>query len=134
MGERACIKITPWSEDEFESFYFYTHWRGADLEALVAAGIEEARKHGRLSDEAYAARIILNVLQEGGEPHTGFGIMLEPPGDLNYPMVEVRWIHQAGQGSFPEVRVEKFTDSGDWSGWANAACWAEVALAKYADA
>ncbi len=131
MGERACIKITPWSEDEVQSFYLYTHWRGADLEAIVAAGVEEARKHGRLSDSAYAARIILNVLQEGGEPHTGFGIMLEPPGDLNWPMVEVRWVFP---GPMPEVRVEKFTDSDDWTGWVDAARWAEVVGAKYADA
>ena len=39
MGERACIKITSWNGDGFQSFYLYTHWRGADLEGIVAAGI-----------------------------------------------------------------------------------------------
>ena len=55
--------------------------------------------------------------------------MLEPPGDLNYPMVEVRWRNTA-----TEVRVEQFTDSDDWTGWMDADKWAEITLAKYADA
>ena len=132
MGERGCVKITPWDPDtllDAKSFYLYTHWRGADLEGIVAAGVEEARKYGRLKDSAYASRIILNVLQEGGQPDRGFGIMLEPPGDLNYPMVEVRWRNTA-----TEVRVQQSTDSDDWTGWTDADKWAEVTLAKYADA
>lgn len=143
MGERACIKITPYRPDEpytndtprglGRSFYLYTHWRGADLEALVAHGIKECQRHGRLSDDSYAARIILNVLQEGGEPDTGFGIILEPPGDLNWPMVEVRWVYSSPR-CVAEVRVEQSIDMDDWTGWMDADKWAEITLAKYADA
>lgn len=93
------------------SVYFYTHWCGAELPQHAEMALSAARP--RLGDDAYALRIVLDVLiRESGsrDEETGSGIMLSPDAEDGYnnnkPSVEIDLRPEsAGVAVFGEHRV-----------------------------
>ena len=81
MGDRAMCEI----KLEEGSIYFYTHWGGCDLDAVAENALEKAQP--RITDEPYAARIIIDQLIKyagGRDEETGSGIMLGPDAEDEY--------------------------------------------------
>jgi hypothetical protein len=79
MGDRAMAEIIT-SEG---SLYVYTHWGGYYLPRTAANAIIKAKN--RWTDFAYAMRIIVDqLIKEGRDSETGFGLMLEPIGEDEY--------------------------------------------------
>jgi len=81
MGDRAQVRFI----DRFgNKVWFYTHWRGSDLEETVRRAIKRADDGGRLDDDEYFARIVFNEMTRGEELETtGFGIGFEKHGDVS---------------------------------------------------
>jgi hypothetical protein len=68
MGDRAnvCVK------GEDGAVFFYTHWRGSELDALVHAGLQKELLWG---DTAYLRRILFcEIIKGAHSEETGFGI------------------------------------------------------------
>jgi hypothetical protein len=73
MGDRRTAEIRMTEG----SLYVYTHWHGSKMPEMARAAIRAAKP--RWNDEAFAARIIVDVLTEPGrDKETGFGLMLSP--------------------------------------------------------
>jgi hypothetical protein len=71
MGNRGNIAIVQDNNPD-TSIYFYTHWRGDEVAAVVHQALA---KRWRWNDPAYLARIIFDVMTEGQSGNeTGFGI------------------------------------------------------------
>ncbi len=69
MGDRGNIKIV---YSQGEPVYFYTHWRGSEIQDIVKTAL--ARRE-RWDDDLYLARIIFSEMIKGNESaETGFGI------------------------------------------------------------
>jgi hypothetical protein len=69
MGDRGNI-VMKFSNGK--KIYFYTHWRGSELEAIVYRAL--AREQ-RWSDAAYLSRIVFSELIKGEErEEIGYGI------------------------------------------------------------
>jgi len=91
MGERASIRIT--HPSSVEPIWFYTHWHGDLLPHTVKEAITRCDMAGRITDYAYATRIIFDTLTElGSSREIGFGIMIgtELP-DSNWEPVLIDW-------------------------------------------
>jgi hypothetical protein len=72
MGDRGNLVMRYTEQDKPVDIYFYTHWRGSELPAILQRAL--ARRQ-RWTDPAYLSRIIFNTLTEGNEQEeTGFGI------------------------------------------------------------
>lgn len=83
MGDRGNIKIV--DDDGGPDVYFYTHWRGSDLESIVRAAL--IRGKVRWDDGPYLARIIFCELVKGDENGTtgcGISTTLGDGGDRIY--------------------------------------------------
>lgn len=83
MGDRGNIVV---QEKEGKRVYFYTHWKGSQIGAVVAAALG---RHERWTDAPYLARIIFCELIGGDtEGETGYGISAGI-GDNSYPILVV---------------------------------------------
>lgn len=104
MGDRATIRI---QQGEDNVAHLYTHWGGYRVKETLAEALQRCIDVGRLTDEAYASRIIFDTLTgcEGGD--TGYGIMLgeNPPGDIGHWSPSVEWREW---GMEPVIRFRKF--------------------------
>lgn len=90
MGERGHIGIVQAVSPT--PIYFYTHWEGGHIVPLLAEGLHKAREAGRLTDDAYATRIIFDTLTGCTGSTTSFGINIgEPQADNEYPIPTVFW-------------------------------------------
>ena len=88
MGERGHIGIVQAVSPT--PIYFYTHWEGGHIVPLLAEGLHKAREAGRLTDDAYATRIIFDTLTGCTGSTTSFGINIgEPQADNEYPIPTV---------------------------------------------
>ena len=59
---------------------------------MLAEGLHKAREAGRLTDDAYATRIIFDTLTGCTGSTTSFGINIgEPQADNKYPIPTVFW-------------------------------------------
>jgi len=90
MGDRATIRIVQGDQ----TLHFYTHWDGYRIQQILAEGILKAHAEGRLTDEAYAARIIFDTLTGCDGGSTGYGIIAGDeniPGDLQYDSWSISW-------------------------------------------
>ena len=90
MGSRGHIAII--QSINPTPIYFYTHWEGHKVCAVLAKGLAKAEEQGRLNDETYACRIIFDVLTGCTGDSTGYGIIIgEPAGDNEFPIPYLRW-------------------------------------------
>lgn len=90
MGSRGHIGIV--QSISPTPVYFYTHWEGHNICALLANGLQKAREAGRLHDDSYATRIIFDALTGCTGDITGYGIMIGvPAGDNEYDIPMVMW-------------------------------------------
>lgn len=72
MGDRGNIVF---KRKGTADLYFYAHWSGTDLPAIVKHALA---KRQRWDDPSYLARIVFDVLTEGHHStETGFGIDTE---------------------------------------------------------
>jgi hypothetical protein len=79
MGDRRMAEIKT-SEG---SLFVYTHWHGSQLPSMAKAAVAAAK--GRLGDEGYWTRIVVDQLtKDGRDQETGFGIMLAPNHEDEY--------------------------------------------------
>lgn len=79
MGDRAMAEI----KTEDGSLYVYTHWGGKDLPEDAKRAILQAKP--RWGDDPYAVRIIVDqLIKEGRDQETGFGLMLKPLAEDEY--------------------------------------------------
>lgn len=94
MGERGNIVV---HFDEEHEVWFYTHWRGYDIQHIVQYALK--RGQDRWDDPPYLARIIfsslfcyngedINYIWDNLTSLTGFGIYFQEV-DNNYPIVHV---------------------------------------------
>lgn len=71
MGDRGNIVYN----DGENNIYFYTHWTGSDLPAIVQRALQKAIDTGREDDVQYLSRIIFCELVKGDfDGTTGYGI------------------------------------------------------------
>lgn len=92
MGNRATIRIKQAGSDT--AIHFYTHWRGSDVNTVVANALHLAAKEGRITDESYCARIIFDTLTELEGGSTGYGIHIGDdcrPFDIVHDSPSVVW-------------------------------------------
>jgi hypothetical protein len=90
MGSRGHIGIV--QSISPTPVYFYTHWEGHNICALLANGLQKASEAGRLHDDSYATRIIFDALTGCTGDITGYGIMIGvPAGDNEYDIPMVMW-------------------------------------------
>ena len=92
MGDRATIRIKHSESDT--AIHLYTHWRGSEVNTIVADALQRATEEGRITDDAYCTRIIFDTLTqlEGGS--TGYGILIgddQRPGDVAHDSPSIVW-------------------------------------------
>jgi hypothetical protein len=86
MGDRGNIVIRAESETNTSDVWFYTHWSGYNIKAIVALAL--ARKQ-RWDDPSYLARIVFDTLTAGQHGDSaGFGISTLL-GDNEYPIIVI---------------------------------------------
>lgn len=87
MGDRANIIVnTSYNDKKPEYVWFYTHWSGSEVPAIVRAALA---KQWRWSDPSYLARIIFDQLTRGRQgEETGYGISGSCV-DSSYPFLVV---------------------------------------------
>ena len=74
MGDRGNVQIISATEGAAD-IYFYTHWYGSNLSAIVAEAISSPQGKSRQDDESYLNRIIFEKMLEcADDKATGFGI------------------------------------------------------------
>ena len=121
MGDRATIRIK--QSDSETAIHFYTHWQGSEVNTIVSHALQVAQKEGRITDEAYASRIIFDTLTslEGGS--TGYGIIIgdnQRPGDVEHDSPSIVW---TGWNHEPIVGFNdldgNITDHVPWQDWVN---------------
>jgi hypothetical protein len=79
MGDRAMAEI----KTQDGSIYVYTHCGGFDLPDTAKEAVKSARP--RWEDEPYATHIIVDqLIKDGRDSETGFGIMLKPDVEDEY--------------------------------------------------
>ena len=102
MGNRATIRIKQEGSDT--AIHFYTHWRGSEVNTVVADALQRADREGRITDDSYCARIIFDTLTELEGSSTGYGIIIgdeNRPGDVEHDSPSVEW---QAFGAHPHVR------------------------------
>ena len=85
MGDRGNIEIAQPFADE--SVFLYTHWRGSEVETILA----EALQKGRTNDPSYLTRIIFQELLGDDKSNMSFGIRVGRPDDNEYDIPKVFW-------------------------------------------
>jgi len=79
MGDRAMAEI----KTDGGSLFIYTHWGGYSLPENAKKAIVKAKP--RWDDLPYATRIIVDqLIKEGRDEETGFGIMLNDNAEDEY--------------------------------------------------
>lgn len=95
MGDRGNIRIRqPHATDDL---YLYTHWTGYRICQTLADGLRKCTEAGRLTDPAYATRIIFDTLTGLDGDVIGFGISVGSPCDNEYEIPYLRWSDDFGQ-------------------------------------
>jgi hypothetical protein len=92
VGDRGNIVITDsnWNP----TIYFYTHWSGSDLPAIVKEALVKGRE--RWDDTPYLNRVLFQHLLNGDKSLAGFGIDTQM-GDggtevyINHDLQQVRY-------------------------------------------
>lgn len=95
MGDRGNVKFT--SPYNSAPIYFYTHWMGTELPAIVAQALHRGK--GRWNDDSYLARIIFSEMIVGEVlEDTGYGISTRIV-DNEHGIIHVQaGGHNAGEG------------------------------------
>lgn len=119
MGDRATIRIKQSNSDT--AIHFYTHWRGSDVNNVVADALERADQEGRITDDSYCTRIIFDTLTELEGGSTGYGIIIgdsQRPGDVEHDSPSIVW---TGWNQEPTVGFNDLdgyiTDHMPWRDW-----------------
>lgn len=102
MGDRANVKVVEGGRE----LYFYTHWAGTELPALVAEGLRRGKD--RWYDPPYLNRIIFCTLLDGDDGTTGYGISAHVTGAARALVIDHdrQWVH---------LDLVEGTDGGGWS-------------------
>jgi hypothetical protein len=75
MEDKANVLIKDRYHTNHPPVFFYTHWRGSELDEIVGRALDRGR--GRWGDTSYLARILFRDMIEGSEKDTvGFGIYM----------------------------------------------------------
>lgn len=80
MGARTNFTIVT-TEDPNQNINLYSHWGGDSGVMDLANALNKAMPRIRMNDIAYAARIIINALQEDHDSETGYGLYV---GEVNH--------------------------------------------------
>ena len=80
MGARTNFTIVT-TEDPNQNINLYSHWGGDSGVMDLALALNKAMPRIRMGDTSYAARIIINALQEDHDSETGYGLYV---GDINH--------------------------------------------------
>lgn len=80
MGARTNFTIVT-TEDPNQNINLYSHWGGDTGIMDLALALNKAASRINMGDTAYAARIIINALQEDHESDTGYGLYV---GEVNH--------------------------------------------------
>jgi hypothetical protein len=80
MGARTNFTIVT-TEDPNQNINLYSHWGGDSGVMDLAMALNKAMPRIRMGDTAYAARIIINALQEDHDSETGYGLYV---GEVNH--------------------------------------------------
>lgn len=120
MGDRGNIAV----QDGGKRVYFYSHWRGSELPAVVQKALKREK---RWNDGTYLARIIFDTLtegQQGSETGAGIGTSI---GDNSYPIVVVDCDTMKVRFEDEDVPI---IESQDGTPWADYIKVAEVGYPK----
>lgn len=80
MGARTNFTIVT-TEDPKQNINLYSHWGGDNGVMDLALALNKAMPRIRMGDSSYAARIIINALQDNHDSETGYGLYV---GDINH--------------------------------------------------
>ena len=80
MGARTNFTIVT-TEDPNQNINLYSHWGGDSGVMDLALALNKAMPRIRMGDTSYAARIIINALQEDHDSETGYGLYV---GDISH--------------------------------------------------
>ena len=76
MGDRTNYTIVT-TENPLQNINVYAHWDGDQSVQIMQHAIEKASNRIKMNDIAYATRIIIDNLTEGGrDSETGYGIYI----------------------------------------------------------
>lgn len=74
MGDRANFGLRH-SNDAKDTVFVYGHWAGEDMLARFANALKVAKDNGRIDDDAYGTRIVVQaLLADAYSPTIGWGI------------------------------------------------------------
>jgi hypothetical protein len=80
MGARTNFTIVT-TEDPNQNINLYSHWGGDSGVMDLALALNKAMPRILMGDTSYAARILINALQEDHDSETGYGLYV---GDINH--------------------------------------------------
>lgn len=80
MGARTNFTIVT-TDDPKQNINLYSHWGGDSGVMDLAHALNKAKTRIVMGDTAYAARIIINALQDNHDSETGYGIYV---GEVNH--------------------------------------------------
>lgn len=89
MGDRANFGVKQGND----TVYLYAHWGGYQMMNTLASALAAVKAYGRLSDEAYATRILFsNIIGDAWNQELGYGISVNHLVDNEHkvPVVDFR--------------------------------------------
>ena len=80
MGARTNFTIVT-TDDSNQNINLYSHWGGDSGVMTLAQALNKAMPRISMGDTSYAARIIINALQDEHDSDTGYGLYV---GEINH--------------------------------------------------
>ena len=80
MGARTNFTIVT-TKDPNQNINLYSHWGGGSGVMDLAVALNKAMPRIRIGDTSYAARMIINALQDEHDSETGYGLYV---GEINH--------------------------------------------------
>ena len=108
MGARTNFTIVT-TEDPNQNINLYSHWGGDSGVMDLAHALNKAMPRIRMGDTSYAARILINALQDNHDSETGYGLYVgEVNHEESYEYKEVNLINNTVTIGDLTTTIDKF--------------------------
>ena len=108
MGARTNFTIVT-TEDPNQNINLYSHWGGDSGVMDLALALNKAMPRIRMGDTSYAARILINALQDNHDSETGYGLYVgEVNHEESYEYKEVNLINNTVTIGDLTTTIDKF--------------------------
>lgn len=108
MGARTNFTIVT-TEEPKQNINLYSHWGGDSGVMDLAHALNKAMPRIRMRDTSYAARILINALQDNHDSETGYGLYVgEVNHEESYEYKEVNLINNTVTIGDLTTTIDKF--------------------------